>query len=159
MFFQKKEFLIALSFLSWVFLINSECIADNSGSPVDVILQIQKSYIEANVPDQKNFDAFLNRDLRNFFSKKISATVSIEYSLLREGSTQSGTGYPKFYLWVKIFDKGSRVDEGAVRITAIEKTHFVVTDFIDKQQIKKNPQRIKMVFPAALYDSIIERVK
>src|SRR5213078_4351122 len=81
---------------------------------------IAESHIRANLPDKKNFDKFLKRDLEQYFKDSLQKTVHVEYELLRKGPTQTGIAYPKFYAWVTIRDGEKVIDQGAVRVAAIE---------------------------------------
>ena len=87
--------------------------------------------------------------------------MSVQFQPLRIGVTQSGTAYPKFYDWVAITDSksGGTLEEGAVRLAAIEKTSFDVTDFIAVEDMKIKPDILRSIFPAAVIDSIKDRIK
>jgi len=50
--------------------------------------------------------------------------------MLRDGPTQSGVSYPKFYLWVRVAGGKSVDDRGAVRVVAVKRKRFDVTDFM-----------------------------
>jgi hypothetical protein len=118
---------------------------------------IAESHIKANVPAQKDFDPFLKRDLTAFFRQSSTTPIRVEYQLLREGPTQTGIAYPKFYAWVKVFS-GSRLSkEGAVRLAAIDKARFEVTQFVPKAEAASDPQALARVFPAALIPLILEK--
>lgn len=119
---------------------------------------IAELHIRANVPDQKNFDKFLKRDLERYFKDTKKKTVTVEYELLRKGPTQSGIAYPKFYAWVTIRDEGTVDDEGAVRVAAVEKNRFDVTDFVSKADIERSPMTVDRIFPKAVADTIRERL-
>jgi hypothetical protein len=97
-------------------LVNSSTVTCQS--PMDFIAD---SHIRANVPDEKDFDNFLRRDLAAHFKELKKKEVVVEYELLRGGPTQSGTAFPKFYAWVRVKENGNLLEEGAVRIAAIEK--------------------------------------
>src|SRR5690242_21832060 len=58
------------------------------------------SHIEAHVPSEREFDAFLTRDLEHYFTTKEKKNVTVTYELLRDMPTQTGIAYPKFYAWV-----------------------------------------------------------
>ena len=122
----------------------------------DPMAGIAKSHIDGNVPDSDHFDEYLKRDLRDFLCKEKEG-CRVEYSLLRDGPTQTGIAYPKFYVWVKCFQKNGSVSEGAARLAAIERKRFDVTDFLSREQIKASPSQVRGVFPAALVDKIFER--
>src|SRR5437016_282957 len=85
---------------------------------------IQESHIDANVPDASAFDQYLQRDLKSYFS---GANVTVD--LLRRGPTQSGVAYPKFYAWVRAVAPSAAPVEGAVRVEAVDRQKFIVTDF------------------------------
>jgi len=129
---------------------SSACIAQPS-SPEQLMLQIQRSHIEGNVPPPEQFNAMLRRDLASYFN-----TQTLSYELLREGPTQSGVSYPKFYLWVKATRKDETV-VGAVRVAAIEKIRFEVTDFLPSERIQSDPTQAQQLFPALLVPSILAR--
>lgn len=117
---------------------------------------IQRSHIEANVPAPADFDRFLQRDLRSYFAQaRKSEEVRVEFELLREGPTQTGVSYPKFYAWVRVDGGKSPADRGAVRLAAIEKKRFEVTDFVSEQAVRKDPDGISQIFPGA----VCERIK
>jgi hypothetical protein len=118
---------------------------------------IADSHIKANVPDEKDFRNFLIRDLQSYFKDMLKKTVRAEYELLRDAPTQSGVAYPKFYAWVKIFEDSRLIDEGAVRLAAIEKKHFEVTDYLSKRDIEEKPAVLERIFPRALVESIKKR--
>ena len=80
---------------------------------------IAESHIRANVPDEKDFDKFLKRDLEQYFKDALQKTVTVEFELLRKGPTQTGIAYPKFYAWVTIRDGVKVIDQGAVRVAAV----------------------------------------
>lgn len=119
---------------------------------------IADSNIRSNVPDEKNFDKFLKRDLEQYFNDSLQKTVSVEYQLLRKGPTQTGIAYPKFYAWVTIRDGSKVIDQGAVRLAAIEKKNFDVTDFVSVADIKEAPLVLDRIFPKPVADAIRERV-
>ena len=120
---------------------------------------IQNSQIEENVPDEQFFESYLNRDLKQYFSSSFGNEVSVNYELLRKNATQSGAAYPKFYLWVKIIRNNKILDQGAIRIQAVNKTHFEVTDFLTRSEIQREPESLTSVFPALLCPAILDKVK
>jgi hypothetical protein len=118
--------------------------------------QIADSHIEANVPKSARFDEYLKRDLKGYFCAE-SKDCAVEYELLREGPTQTGISYPKYYLWATCFRKSTVEREGAVRVAAVEQKRFDVTDFLSREDIGKSPERVGLVFPAALADKIVQK--
>ena len=115
------------------------------------MFQIQRSHIEGNVPPPEQFDAMLRRDLASYFN-----TQTLNYELLREGPTQSGVSCPKYYLWVKATRQNETV-VGAVRVAAIEKTRFEVTDFLPSERIRSDPTQVQQLFPTLLVPSILAK--
>jgi hypothetical protein len=77
--------------------------------------------------------------------------------LLRRQATQSGVAYPKFYLWIRTRSADGRSISGAVRVAAVEKQRFDVTDFLSAAEITAEPSRVGTVFPAPLVQGIIDR--
>ena len=51
------------------------------------------------------------------------------------------------------------IDQGAVKVAAIEKTHFTVLNYLAIADLKKSPERINQVFPVALGDKIRAKLK
>lgn len=116
---------------------------------------LQSSHIEANIPPAESFEPLLRRDLLAFFGRADASVTSVEFKLIRNGPTQSGVAYPKYYLWVKVFAGSRPKEEGAVRVAAIDRERFEVTDFLSKAKIQAAPSEVGATFPAALVPSII----
>ena len=119
---------------------------------------IAASHIAANVPGQIDFDRLLRRDLQQYFATSVGRPVAVEYELLRSGPTQTGIAYPKFYAWVRVVEKGSVLRQGAVRLAAIARERFDVTDFVSADEARANPERLRQVFPGPVCDRISERL-
>lgn len=124
----------------------------------DPLAQIQASHIEGNVPAAKKFDAFLNRDLRAYFKSRLKKTVSVKYEFLRNGATQSGVAFPKYYLWVTVTSDRKTVTQGAVRVAAIDKKRFEVTDFLSLAELRRDTGSIDSTFPIPVGAKIRERL-
>ena len=120
------------------------------------ISEIGRSHIEANVPRGKLFDEYLRRDLKRHFCEG-AKDCKVDYELLREGPTQTGIAYPKYYLWVKCLRGSSVSAEGAVRVAAVEQKRFDVTDFLSRKEILASPSQVASIFPAALVDKIVQK--
>lgn len=118
---------------------------------------VRESHIDGNVPEKKDFDRFLKRDLTAFFQEGTTGRVRVEYELLRKEPTQSGVALPKFYLWVKAFQGKKLLVEGAARVAAVEKKRFDVVNFREKAEIQKDPDAVANTFPAALVPGILQR--
>ena len=119
---------------------------------------IADSHIRANVPDEKHFDKFLRRDLERYFKDRKKKAVTVQYELLRKGPTQTGIAYPKFYAWVTILDHEALVEEGAVRVAAVNKKQFDITDYISRADVERSPGTLDRIFPRPVADKIRERV-
>ena len=107
--------------------------------------EVAKSHIEANVPKGKRFDEYLKRDLRAYFCKD-EKECSVEYELLRDGPTQTGIAYPKYYLWVKVVAGQKLTSEGAVRVAAIEQRTFDITHFLSRRDIVESQPQYETSF-------------
>ena len=127
-------------------------------SPEDAMRQIQRSHIEANVPADSDFERFLQRDLDKYFKATRTKPFTLTYEFLRKGATQSGVSYPKFYLWVQMSEEGKVVEQGAVRVAAVEKKEFQITDFARVAAIRADPASIYKVFPALVCETIKQRL-
>ena len=126
-----------------------------SQSTVD---SIAESHIRANVPDEKEFDGFLKRDLESYFKELKKKSVVVEYQLLRNGPTQSGTAFPKFYIWIMIKENGALLEDGAIRVAAIEKKRFEVLNYLARAEIERDVERVYQTFPRPVADKIKERI-
>jgi hypothetical protein len=124
-------------------------------SPMD---SIADSHIMANVPDEKDFDNFLKRDLTAYFKELMKKEVVVEYELLRKGPTQAGTAFPKFYAWVQVKENGNLLEDGAVRVAAMEKKRFGVYNYLTKADIESNPEKVYQLFPRPVGDKIKEKI-
>ena len=120
---------------------------------------LQSAHIAANVPVGADFEAFLVRDLTAYFVGLGVPGPTVTYELLRDGPTQSGVAYPKYYVWAKAVGSDGTVVEGAARTAAIERTRFEITDFVTRQAITANPDGLAMVVPTALQDATVERAR
>ncbi len=125
-------------------------------SPLDAVAQ---SHIDGNIPDKANFAEFLERDLNAYFSKLICKPVVVDYELLRDGPTQTGISYPKYYAWVKAIEDNQTLSEGAVRLAAIAKKRFEITHFLSIIEMKRNPESVFRVFPRSIGEQIALRLK
>ena len=127
-------------------------------APESVLSDIQRSHVEGNVPSARDFESFLQRDVAAYFrSVKRVKNPEIALELLRKGATQSGVASPKYYAWVVVRNQGQAVAEGALRLAAIDRARFEVTDFLSKDDIKSTPSVVSATFPAPLVAGILER--
>ena len=145
------QFLILIAFLILVSSSTGAC----QSSVIDSIAQ---SHIDGNVPEQKDFDNFLKRDLAAYFKNVVGKDVIVEYELLRNAPTQSGVAFPKFYLWIKVKEKDNLIEEGAVRVAAIDKKRFEITNYLKRLDIETDIDQVYKVFPKPVGDKIKEKI-
>jgi hypothetical protein len=119
---------------------------------------VAESHIDANIPQSQDFDAYMKRDLASFLCKG-AQTCRVEYQLLREGPTQTGIAYPKFYVWAVCFQQDKILMQGAARVAAIDRQQFRVTDFLSREQILEAPNQVGSIFPAPLVSKILQRAR
>ncbi len=115
---------------------------------------LRESHIAGNVPGTNDFRPFLIRDLTAYLKLEHGKTLELDYELLRDGPTQAGVGYPKYYLWLRATNAERRVIEGAVRVAAMDKVRFDVTAFVPQSEISSRPAALSGVFPKALIAKI-----
>jgi hypothetical protein len=61
-------------------------------------------------------------------------------------------------VWVRVFEGASIVDQGAVRLAAIEKKEFQVTDFLSERTIRADPKAIYRVFPVPVCERVTSKL-
>jgi hypothetical protein len=119
---------------------------------------LQNDYIEANVPPEDVFSTYLERDVLAYMQAEVSPKIiDVKTTLLRQGATQSGTAYPKFYLWVVATSKGGAVIDGAARVAAVDRVGFEITRFLSSKEIKDDPKAVASTFPAPIVPDILEK--
>ena len=111
----------------------------------------ESSRAAVNAPSEE-FDAALRRDLRSYFQG-----AAVAYELLRDERAQGSIAHAKYYLWVRATAPDGQIREGALRVIAVDKTHFEVMDFITADAIRANPDAVEQIFPAPLCPAIRER--
>ena len=127
-----------------------------SGDPIP---EIANSHIEANVPEGKLFGEYLSRDLQSYFCQSATGSCRVEYELLRQGPTQTGISYPKYYLWARCFKSGNLAGEGALQVEAVDQQLFRVTHFLSPQDIVRSPSEVAPIFPAPLVNRILTKAR
>jgi hypothetical protein len=125
----------------------------------DPMGQIAESHVRGNVPAKPKFDKYLRRDLTAFFTRSSGKKVAVDYEFLRDGPTQTGISFPKYYLWVRVRTGKKLIDEGAVRLAAIDQQRFEVTHYLPKAEMKKDPAQIDGLFPLPVGDRIRQKLK
>lgn len=119
---------------------------------------IQESHVEGNVPAAADFEPFLRRDLERYFNPLAAPGQTVEYTLLRQGPTQSGVAYPKYYAWVRVRAGGDVLTEGAARIAAVDRVKFEVTHFVPRAAILADPSGLYQIFPEPVCDRIFGEI-
>ena len=61
----------------------------------DPMAALRQGHIDANVPDQKDFDRILNRDITKYVTDKADKDITVKVELLRDGPSQSGVALPR----------------------------------------------------------------
>ena len=79
--------------------------------------------------------------------------------MLDDRPSQSGIAYPKFYAWVKLSKSNVVVVEGVVRLAAVAKTRFEITDFFAWNELKKRPLSAVYNFPDPIEKAILAKLK
>lgn len=135
--------------LASAFLACASCCAQIPG--------VAESHIAANVPSTNDFRPFLIRDLTAYLKPTHGDKLTVDYELLRDGPTQSGVAYPKFYLWLRATNAEKTVIQGAVRVAAVDKKRFDVTDFVPRADIVSHPDALDRIFPRAVIEKILTK--
>jgi hypothetical protein len=115
---------------------------------------VAQSHIDGNVPSQDSFLPFLRRDLTAYFDSVGLSSDSIDFSPLRGGVSQTGIGFPKFYVWVRLLAGDSTLQEGAATVAAVQKQRFFVADYVLEHLIRSDPVSLDTIFPLLVADSI-----
>jgi len=119
---------------------------------------IRESNIRGNVPDPAHFRTFLDRDLRAYFSSKMAEPVSVEYQLLRDEPTQTAFWYPIYFAWVRVRNHKHKLVQGAVKMTAIDKKEFDISDFFSEADIRRDPRVLEKAYPPAACEILRKKV-
>lgn len=128
--------------------------ADRDQAAALAVDEIRRSHVEANEPNAAEFRSLLTRDLEAYLQTRSGKRLKVEFDFLRDGPTQSGMSFPKYYVWLRATQDGKPVEQGAARVAAIEQKAFNVTDYVTREQIKSGKVDITSIFPAALLDKI-----
>lgn len=124
----------------------------------DALEQVAQSHIRGNVPPSSDFDKLLRRDLTTYFKQSNGKAVTVDYQLLHREPTQSGVALPKYYLWVKTYQGGKLIEEGAARGAAIKQKQFEFISYFSKTDMVEHPQLIDRTFPIPIGDKIKNRI-
>jgi hypothetical protein len=126
----------------------------------DPMAVLRQSHIDANVPDKKDFDLILKRDLTRYVTDKNDKNIAVTIELLRDVPSQSGVALPKYYCWIeKRNAKGELMEEAAARIAAVNRDHFEVVQYYDRKRLENEQELVSKVFPADVYEKILKKLK
>jgi len=126
----------------------------------DPMATLRQGHINANVPDQKDFDRILNRDITKYVTDKADKDITVKVELLRDGPSQSGVALPKYYIWIeKRNAKGVLMEEAAARIAAVNRDHFDVIQYYDRKRLETETDLVSKVFPQDVYAKIVTKLK
>lgn len=115
--------------------------------------------VKNNVPDASQFDRLMARDLQKAFCSQSVGSCRVHYELLRNGPTQSGTSWPKFYVWVERYESGALTASGATVLAAMDQVEFKVWRFMSHREISEYPDLVGKTFPAPLVNLIIDKAR
>ncbi|MFO1457762.1 MAG: hypothetical protein U1G08_00015 [Verrucomicrobiota bacterium] len=116
--------------------------------------EVAVGHVAANDPGTHVFRAFLIRDLTAYLKPIHGDKLALDYELLRDGPTQSGLAYPKYYLWLNATNDAGMVMEGVARVAAVDQKGFRVTDFVSRSDVISHPESLTRIFPQALIEKI-----
>jgi len=126
----------------------------------DPMAALRQGHIDANVPDQKDFDRILNRDITKYVTDKADKDITVKVELLRDVPSQSGVALPKYYIWIeKRNAQGVLMEEAAARIAAINRDHFDVVQYYDRKRLETETDLVSKVFPQDVYAKIVAKLK
>ena len=116
---------------------------------------LAESHIQGNVPADKDFLPFLQRDLNVHFGGQAGTPAVQRVEMLREGPTQSGLSYPKFYLWIVLLDGR----EAVVAVAAIDRKRFQVDQVFFAAEIATNQEVMNGKLPPPVAAAALKRLK
>lgn len=127
-------------------------------SPVLILALISMAHIKANAPDEAHFDELLTSSLETYCRDMGGGKpVTVRYAMLRDGPTQAGLGFPKYYVWVEVFDGPRRIVQGAAKAVGINRQELEITDFFSEATIGNLPLSLYRTFPKAAADAAMAR--
>ena len=146
--------------LALIFVASTGWAATQKPSTADMermMAELQASHISANVPPDANFMMLLQRDVRAYLVANRLPSKSVEIEPLRKGATQSGVSYPEYYMWIRAVDKAGHHIEGAMRVAAIDRVRFDITDFTPAASIRSDPTLLASIYPVLIIPAIRQR--
>jgi len=117
--------------------------------------KLAESHVSGNVPAAKELIPQQTRDLNLYFSSQPGGSATQKFDWLREGPTQVGLSYPKFYVWVQLQDGR----EAAVEVAAVNKQKFHVAEVFFATDITKDRRVMDGHMPAPVVEAALSRVR
>jgi hypothetical protein len=148
--------------LTLVFVASTSLAAEQQPSAAEMermMAEVQASHIAGNVPPDASFMTLLQRDVRAYLVANRLPSESVEIEPLRRVATQSGVSYPKYFVWIRAVDGDGRRIAGAMRVAAIDRIGFDVTDFTSAASIRSDPTSLASSYPALLIPAIRQHAK
>jgi len=99
----------------------------------------------------ERFEAAIFRALQ----EQHPSLTRVDARLLRDGPTVTGVAVPKYYLWARLFSKGTEFDGVAVRI-ADDTGGVEVLQAVSRGEIRRDSATLHNIFPAVLVPIIVE---
>lgn len=115
---------------------------------------LAESHVNGNVPAEKDCVPFLTRDLNAYFAGRANTPAVKSFEMLRDGPTQSGLSFPKFFAWVVLLDGR----EAAVEVAAIDKKEFRIVQVFFASDIAKDRQVMNEQFPPPVIETVLEHL-
>lgn len=128
--------------------------APSTADMARMMQQLQASHVSANAPPASSFSKILERDVRAYFAAHRLPFTKVTIELLRKGATQNGVSYPKYYIWIRATGAAKHHAEGAMRIVAIDRARFEVTDFTPADTVRSDPASLAAIYPSPIIPAI-----
>lgn len=94
-----------------------------------------------------------------FFSKSGITATKVDLSLIRDPALRSAAAPHSYYAWVRAYAGDDVVREGAVSVSAVDRTRFDVTHFLERSSIMQDPTQLGALFPEPVAQSVLERAR
>ena len=124
-----------------------------------MLVFIGLSHVVAYSPDADKFEAVFIRDAQAYFSNIKGRPVTVTYEDLRDGPIQSGIGFPRYRIRVKVFADGCQIDEGEVIAAGVGKDRFEIMRFFSKSIPPDVPEHMEQDFTPSARENIKSRLR
>ncbi len=148
---------ISAAFITLFISVSAPVTAQQTPSTAEMermVAELQASHISANAPPDASFSKILDRDVRAYLAAHRLPSGKVMIEPLRKGATQSGVSYPKYYIWIRATDAAKHHVEGAMRVMAIDRVRFEVTDFTLTNTIRTDPASLAAIYPSSIIPAI-----